>query len=476
MIEMKIIGKIQPLSSSEIAFSRVGIGFEKLDRDLFDPKNAYDRVAKLGVKKVRLQSGWMRTEKEKGVYDFAWLDDIIDNIRKRGMEPWLTLCYGNPLYTPLARDVFGAVGCPPIQTEEEREGWRNYVKATVRHYHGIVKIYEVWNEPNSRYSWKHHTALDEVMDYHQNYLEYGRFAIDTAKAIKEADPEAEVMAISTISPKEMKSLNTTLSTGLADYIDYASYHFYSVDLDRIDHVKNFTKLVHAYNPKVKIVQGESGCQSRPDGAGAVKGFAWTEERQMTHLLRLMVSDLYCNVEFASYFSSMDMVEALHGLNNDKESFKDFGYFGVIRAEFDENGRASGNYSEKPSYFALQTLAALFKGEFETDAFPIARKSLPSRLVDGNDTTDLRVTSLPFKLDDGSPALVYWNNVPVLTETYDGTISYQFFFMEGKKPVLVDLRNGDMLEIPASQIEDIQEGGILLKNLPIREFPMMVLFK
>ena len=69
------IGKIKQKHSSEIKTSKIGIGFEKLDRDIFDPENVYDYVAELGVKWARLQSGWQRTEREKGVYDFEWLEN-----------------------------------------------------------------------------------------------------------------------------------------------------------------------------------------------------------------------------------------------------------------------------------------------------------------------------------------------------------------------------------------------------------------
>ena len=69
------------LPSGKISHSRVGIGFEKLDRAVFDPHKAYDKVAATGIKPIRIQSGWARPEKEKGVYDFAWLDDIVDNLR-----------------------------------------------------------------------------------------------------------------------------------------------------------------------------------------------------------------------------------------------------------------------------------------------------------------------------------------------------------------------------------------------------------
>ena len=96
------IGQIKPKKSIDIQKSKIGIGFEKLDRYAFEPEKAYPFVAQTGVKYARIQSGWMRTEQEKGVYDFAWLDDIVDNLIAIGVEPWINLCYGNPIYTPWA--------------------------------------------------------------------------------------------------------------------------------------------------------------------------------------------------------------------------------------------------------------------------------------------------------------------------------------------------------------------------------------
>lgn len=54
MVRLSQKGKITPKSSSEITHSRIGIGFEKLDRNVFDPEKAYDYVAKTGVKWARL--------------------------------------------------------------------------------------------------------------------------------------------------------------------------------------------------------------------------------------------------------------------------------------------------------------------------------------------------------------------------------------------------------------------------------------
>ena len=103
------IGMVPPVSAREAGDTVWGLGFEKLDRAVFDPEKAYDKVAELGVRHIRIQSGWARTEKVEGVYEFGWLDDIVDNLVRRGLEPWICLCYGNGLYDEAAREVFGAV-------------------------------------------------------------------------------------------------------------------------------------------------------------------------------------------------------------------------------------------------------------------------------------------------------------------------------------------------------------------------------
>ena len=83
---MKKIGKLKTYTSKEIKDSYVSIGFECLDRDLFNADKCYDPLAKTGVKYARCQTGWAKTEKEKGVYDFAWLDNVVDNLLARGVD------------------------------------------------------------------------------------------------------------------------------------------------------------------------------------------------------------------------------------------------------------------------------------------------------------------------------------------------------------------------------------------------------
>ena len=72
--QLEKIGKITPKSSNEITFSKISLGFEKLDRDVFDPEKAYDKVAKIGVKLARIQSGW---EKNMNISRHSFLCRLI---------------------------------------------------------------------------------------------------------------------------------------------------------------------------------------------------------------------------------------------------------------------------------------------------------------------------------------------------------------------------------------------------------------
>ena len=94
--------KLPQKTSREIKNSLMGLGFETLDRETFNPKDFYDLVGESGIQSVRCQTGWIRCERVRGEYDFSWLDDVVDSLSQRGVQTWFSLGYGNPLYTPVS--------------------------------------------------------------------------------------------------------------------------------------------------------------------------------------------------------------------------------------------------------------------------------------------------------------------------------------------------------------------------------------
>lgn len=463
MERLKKVGQICPKKSVDIQKSKIGLGFEKLDRGIFDPEEAYQYVAESGVKWARLQSGWQRTEKTPGVYDFGWLDQIVDRLISIGVEPWLCLCYGNELYSEAAKSVFGAVGIPPIHSEAERTAWANYVRATVAHFKGRIHYYEIWNEPDGKWCWKHCVEPDG--------LEYAAFAKATALACREADPECEVIGLATCCSKAFVS--RFAESGALDFIDGLSYHAYSADeKDWTEWVRFYKSIRSEYRPNLKIIQGESGTQSRSDGAGALRGGAWTEKKQAKYLLRHLITDLANGVELTSYFSCMDMAEALNGTVGNAVSYRDYGYFGVLRSGFNSNGKTAGACSPKPSYFALQTLCSVLSEEYECCEVPLNGLVLDSRRLLGEDFDFENTAHYAFKRADGSYAVMYWVPKSILSETYEGTVSVALNeALRGKDIYLTDLLDGSVYQLSGDMIG---ENGVL-KNLPATDSPLMLTF-
>lgn len=463
MEQLKKIGKIKPKKSIDVKKSRIGLGFEKLDRDVFDPENSYPFVAESGVKWARLQSGWQKTEHEIGVYDFEWLDKIVDRMISIGVQPWLCLCYGHGYYIPEARDTFGAVCYAPVNTPEALEAWLRYVKATVEHFKGRIHYYEIWNEPDA-----------ECVKQRPTPEQFSDFTIATSKACKEVDPECEIIGFVTCEAKA-EYHNILCERGVCDHIDAISYHAYGgTDEDFVDRFNFYDNIRKAYNPKLKIIQGESGTQSRSDGCGALQGGAWTELKQAKFLLRHLITDLALGAEFTSYFSCMDMAEALRGKVGDLQSISDFGYFGVVGASFDENARATGNYYAKPSYYALQSLASVMCEDFDVVDIDVEVVNEDSTRMLGANFDFGNATHYFFQRPDGSTALYYWVPKNVLTETYEGETSFKI----KKENLTADVKLCDMLDGSVYDLGDhfIEEDDCYyFKNVPVTDSPILITF-
>lgn len=459
------IGKISPKNSLDIKSSRIGIGFEKLDRDAFDPEKAYDKVAALGVKWVRIQSGWAKTEKTAGVYDFSWLDEIIDNLLSRGLKPWICLCYGNGIYDENAAKVYGAVGVPPIFSEKQQTAWINYVKALVSRYKDKVTHYEVWNEPDGIWCWKHGV----------NARELGIFTAQTGKAIHEVFPEAQVIGLVQCMADLKYACDAFNGTGMAENIDAISFHEYNHDESRIpERVNSLHGVADMFKKGIKIIQGESGSQSKSGGYGALRHHFWNEKAQMKQLARHTLMDLSTDVEFTSYFSCMDMVEALNGNAGDKSSYLDYGYFGVLSADFDESGFASGTYTPKPSYYALQNIASVFSEEYEAVRHaPVMFFPSFFEPYAQQDCASDEISKVFFERENGSQCLVLWKPTNILTTDYIGTVSMQIA-TQNKKAVLADLCTGEVFSLPESILTDLNGGCLKLEHLPVKDYPMALI--
>ena len=477
---MKKISNIPSVSSKNVKFSRLGIGMEKLDRNVFDPTYVYDKVADIGAKWIRIQSGWVRTEKVKGQYDFVWLDEIVDNLLERGLIPWMCLCYGNALYDDTADQASGAIGRPPIHTEEARRAWARYVKAVAEHFKGRVSLYEVWNEPDGVWGWKHGV----------NATEYGAFAAETARSIKEMDPNAKV-AGGSFCWGNIVWLSHALAAVMAETIDYITYHSYfrDVETNTEEIYRAVRATLDAYGCKAEIIQGETGCPSRTDGKGAIGYLNWSEEKQAKFLLRLLVTNLKSDMYFATWFSAVDMYE---NLGSALLEFKpeNFGFFGLLKDNFDKTGEEK--YTPKPSYKAMQNLCSVFQGDVKKTELPIMfAPDVHTGRMPVSPAVSYAVKHASFILDDGRKAFAYWKPTDIDTMSVEDRVELHIAGMK-QAPKFYDLLTGDIYELDKEYQEDtkIWDGSVLGEvnpdvskalgvwnlRLPLRDYPLLLMFE
>lgn len=367
---LRYIGKLKTRCSTEIASSRIGVGFECLDREMWDPNQAWPVINELGVKWARVQTGWARSEKAKGVYDFSWLDDIVNKLLERGVMPWLSLSYGNPLYTEGA--PYHGVGCPPVYTEVEKEAWPRFVRAVAEHFKDRVTHYEIWNEPDL-------LSFFKPIPKAELYVQLVKSATNALRAVQ---PGAKIIggAIAWgMTPWSMKWLEDCFRSGMHEHVDIISYHGYKSVPERhtTQEFPAFRHLLDKYKPGLEYWQGESGIPSYvPDegkGKAALSQMKVSEEIQARMLLRRFLLELDNDSKMVSYFQ---MADFSHYGKDVQVTF----HYGIVRLE---------DGSPKPSYYALQALATLLCDPLET-----ARGRFSGHLGLVSDSTDPRATKTP----------------------------------------------------------------------------------
>ena len=139
-----------------------------------DPSGQMARAAELaraaGVKWTREEFSWAGIETAPGQYDFGFYDAVVDTARKNGISVYGLLSYWGRFTEPY--------------TEKGVDDFCLWARATVRHFKDRVKHWEIYNEPNI-FFW---TGPKEL---------YPVLVKKCYAAIREEDPEAAVLAVST---------------------------------------------------------------------------------------------------------------------------------------------------------------------------------------------------------------------------------------------------------------------------------------
>ncbi|MDA3923204.1 MAG: glycoside hydrolase [Kiritimatiellae bacterium] len=423
--ELKQVGWLATRHSKDIASSDWSIGCETLDRDYARFSTYKDYVGELGAKHGRLQSGWAKCEKKKGVYEFAWLDESIHGLKEIGVDPWVCLCYGNPVYKSDVR--LGSGLGPLVQSKEGYAAWLKYVEATVTRYKDVVTEWEIWNEPFGQAE------------------NYSVMLLDTAELIRNIQPKAVIIATAIHDKDRDVCLELLKKKGKLDLVNYWAYHPYTRNPDSsYVHVEKMQKQIEAYSPKYKLYQGEVGCPSILEWTHALSNYPWTEYSQPKWNLRRMAGDrvrgIRCNV-----FTMIDL-----RYYNMQQSF------GMIRS----NLKLDFIY-KRPTFYAVQHMMTFFDDAVK-----------PVGILECDSDSKRKITVAGFDKKGTSVSLLWFSDKIPDDEISWDKVDLTVKGVTYKDPVYVEMITGKVFEL-AKGAWMSAEGNTVLTQLPVWDSPMML---
>jgi hypothetical protein len=439
-VTMKRIGTIQPRSSKEIESSRITVGCETLDRDHTIWDNYKDYLPPLGVKKIRLQAGWAKCDKVPGVYDWQWLDEIIDFAVANQIEPWLQPSYGNPAYP-------GGGGVNLLNslmtTEEAYAAWDRWVEALVSRYKDRVKEWEIWNEPD-------HPGQNITPETtaHLN--------IRTAEIIKRVQPDAKIAGLAYTSNNDKVYLDEFMKViadaGKLDLFHWISYHSYTMrpeDAYSENRVLSLRKVIEKYSKDILLRQGENGAPSTYIPSFALSEYYWTEYTQAKYDMRRLLGDLGHDIE-TSVFTIIDI-------------YYNWGDRAVLNTKgLIQSDITMAAIRPKVAYYAVQNLASIFDNNL------VLNKGFK---YSSTNEESLSVYDFQHK-NTKTQVLTLWLDGENASNSFKTTqVDITFENCNFQSPVWVDLMTGAIYEIPKSQRDNSSFNCTF--TIPLYDSPVLI---
>ena len=459
-VDLDRIGTLRPRSTEEIASSNWTVDGCPVDRDFVDFDSYRGYLKPLGIKKIRILSGWAKCEKVKGTVDVAWLDHIVDWCASNRIEVILETSYGNPIY----EDGGGAGLADGIpHGEVGLTAWDGWVDFLAQHFRGRVREWAMWNEPDNAPKMKGGSAPLHSPD------QVAAFNIRTARLIRRHIPDARIHGLS-LAHNDPAYLEECLKAMGEDVrlFDTFIYHGYAKNPDTsYEKVEAMKKIVAKYAPHAILRQGENGCASEYIDHLSLQHYPWTELSQAKWDLRRMLGDLGHDVE-SSIFGIVDINYAPptypYAFCNRK---------GLLR--INENREV---IRVKRAYQAVRNLVSVFDGR----VVRVKEKPLAA-------TTDRTVSLYEYRTATDTPLLVFWShglttwNYEAQSATLDvnarpgDSFETRPLVIEWKgrpleDPVWVDLLSGRVYALrPENQI--VHSSGVTFADVPVYDSPCLL---
>ncbi len=226
--------------SPELGASNFGINVH------VPPAEVLDRVAQDGIGWVRIDLLWSVVQPAPNRWDWSAYDMLVDEAGQRGLKV-LAILQDTPGW---ATSGSPGTGVP------DPAAWQRFCYRAARRYHGRIRAWELWNEPNLDRFWE--GTREEYIDV---------ILLPGGRAIHEADANALVAgpALAHLQSGHWDGwLRDCLAAG-RDVLDVASHHLYPSNCSHTTVTKALDR-GGSYPwdpPSVKKVLQEAGWFGRP---------------------------------------------------------------------------------------------------------------------------------------------------------------------------------------------------------------------
>lgn len=459
-VDMKRIGTIAQRSVYDIEGSRFSIGCEILDRDFANFWEYAEFLEPLGIRSVRLQSGWAKTERERGVFDFKWLDDLVNFFAKRGYTIMIEPGYCNPIYNcgGLAGGWDLGTGFP--RTEEGLKAWDNYVTRLVNRYKDRVHDWSMWNEASNLWEMKGRPE-------YATPEETAEFCRHTANLILDLQPEARIACFALGSDASLDAKGRFLDRAfkvmgedLKRYT-WVIVHGYCWAPEKAQPgIDKIRELIAKYAPNLKLRQGEQGCPSELVTRFALPNCSWSEISQAKWFMRRMLFDLGNDMDSHVY------------------TISDFNHKGVLVDQINNKGLIRANWEKetvavKRAYYAVQNTVSVFD-----NTLSLVKDAAITNM-------DYTIKFNEYRKPDGRPVYVFWKlgegpntwREEIIYERPRDSFETQPTVFKGhvkplENPVWVDLFSGRIYEFPKRDVL-VGSKSVMYVNVPVYDSPCLL---
>jgi hypothetical protein len=284
-------------------------------------------LAEAGFRWVRMDLNWSQTEPVKGQYDFSAYDHLLAALEPYHIRAIFILDYSNKYYDH-GLSPYDAAG---------RQAFANWVAAAVERFHGRGVVWEMYNEPNSKF-W---SPKPNVQDYIKLAMKVGETIEETAPDETYIGPAGATV--------DLRFLAYCFQAGLLNYWAAVSIHPYRQRIPEsvIRPYYAVDWLIRKYAPsgkRVPIVAGEWGYPS------IASWFNMSDEGQAKMLAREFLTNIMEGVPITIWYDWHD--------DGGDPSVPDL-HYGVVRFPYHQG--ADPVFAPKPAYLAAKTLSRFFSG-------------------------------------------------------------------------------------------------------------------